>query len=164
MAQKRGDIEKAGTGTSDMVKKCFSMGLKKPLFIQDENLKVVIWRNPDDQVHDQDDAQVSVNNLFKSLSEKRIKRLFQLKNEMEIETILLLEALKKEPLSKYDLLQNINMVSHTDTTKRYKQLLLNQKLISLTIKDKPTSPNQKYKNTKLGDIFLNFLKENINKR
>jgi predicted HTH transcriptional regulator len=63
-----GDIEKAGTGTSDIVNKCLSMGLKKPQFIQDENFRVIIWRGSandqaNDQVNDQANDQANDQQL-----------------------------------------------------------------------------------------------------
>ena len=163
-----GDIEKAGTGTSDIVKKCLFMGLKKPLFVQEENFKTIIWRSlendqaddqANDQVDDQVDDQKTKNKTFKPISEKHQKIFFQIKNKLEIETLILLETLKNAPLSKHELLQTINMAPHTDTVKRYIQPLLNHKLIDQTIKNKPTSPNQKYKITRLGNIYLQFAKD-----
>ena len=40
----KGYIEKAGTGTEDIVEKCLSYGLQKPNFQQDEDFRVVIYR------------------------------------------------------------------------------------------------------------------------
>lgn len=42
--QRSGFIEKAGTGTGEIVKLCLQHGLKKPLFEQDGDFKVIIWR------------------------------------------------------------------------------------------------------------------------
>jgi len=163
-----GDIEKAGTGTSDMVKKCLSMGLKKPQFIQDENFRVIIWRSVEndqandqagDQADDQANVQISENETSMPISERQQKRLLQIKNELEIETLSLLEALKNTTLSKQELLQTINMAPHTDTVRRYIQPLLKHKLIEYTVKDKPKSPNQKYKITKIGQTYYKFFKQ-----
>lgn len=54
--QRCGYIEKAGTGTGDIVKQCLNLGLKKPIFEQDGDFKVVIWR-PDSQNGTQDGKQ-----------------------------------------------------------------------------------------------------------
>ena len=40
-----GDIERVGTGISDMIDKCIAMGLRKPVFTQDEGFKVTLWRH-----------------------------------------------------------------------------------------------------------------------
>jgi len=92
------------------------------------------------------------------MSKRRQIQLSKLKNELEIETIVILETLKTTKLTKQELLQTINMASHTDTVKRYIQPLLDHKLIERSIKDKPTSPNQRYGITKLGLAFLELCK------
>ena len=43
-----GYIEKVGTGTEDILKKCKEYGLKEPEFQQEEDFRVVIWRNEDE--------------------------------------------------------------------------------------------------------------------
>ena len=40
-----GYIEKVGTGTEDIISKCHDYGLKTPEFHQEEDFRVVIWRN-----------------------------------------------------------------------------------------------------------------------
>lgn len=40
-----GYIEKVGTGTEDIIKKCSDYGLRTPEFQQDNGFKVIIWRN-----------------------------------------------------------------------------------------------------------------------
>lgn len=39
-----GYIERAGTGTRDIVAKCKAIGLKDPEFIQEEYFSVILWR------------------------------------------------------------------------------------------------------------------------
>ncbi len=43
----RGYIEKMGTGTEDIIRKCRSYGLADPEFYQEEDFRVVIWRKDD---------------------------------------------------------------------------------------------------------------------
>ena len=45
----KGYIEKAGTGTEDIITKCVNYGLDKPAFHQDSDFKVTIWRKQVDQ-------------------------------------------------------------------------------------------------------------------
>ena len=45
----KGYIEKAGTGTEDIISKCVNYGLGKPEFHQDSDFKVIIWRKQVDQ-------------------------------------------------------------------------------------------------------------------
>lgn len=66
--QRSGFIEKAGTGTGEIVKLCLQHGLKKPLFEQDGDFKVIIWR-PVPQDVPQDGTQ---DGTQKQLEEKII--------------------------------------------------------------------------------------------
>jgi len=43
-----GYIEKVGTGTEDIINKCLDYGLKVPEFHQEEDFRVVIWRQEND--------------------------------------------------------------------------------------------------------------------
>ena len=45
----KGYIEKAGTGTEDIISKCVNYGLDKPEFHQDSDFKVTVWRKQVDQ-------------------------------------------------------------------------------------------------------------------
>ncbi|WP_249268884.1 ATP-binding protein [Fibrobacter sp. UWB1] len=57
-----GFIEKAGTGTGEIVKLCLQHGLKKPLFEQDGDFKVIIWRPvPQDVLEDAIIAAIRAN-------------------------------------------------------------------------------------------------------
>jgi predicted HTH transcriptional regulator len=70
--QRSGFIEKAGTGTGEIVKLCLQHGLKKPLFEQDGDFKVIIWR-PGTQDGTQDGTQNGTQNgTQKQLEEKII--------------------------------------------------------------------------------------------
>ena len=42
----RGTIERMGTGTLDMANRCREMGLPLPLFVQEEDFRVVLYRTP----------------------------------------------------------------------------------------------------------------------
>ncbi|MCQ4873470.1 ATP-binding protein [Butyricimonas paravirosa] len=40
-----GYIERMGTGTGDIIKQCVAKGLREPEFVQEEEFRVVLWRN-----------------------------------------------------------------------------------------------------------------------
>jgi ATP-dependent DNA helicase RecG len=42
----RGTIERMGSGTLDMVKRCKEMGLPLPVFVQEEDFRVIMHRTP----------------------------------------------------------------------------------------------------------------------
>ena len=45
-----GYIEQMGTGTTDIIEKCESYGLRRPVFTQDEGFLAVLWRPKKDNV------------------------------------------------------------------------------------------------------------------
>jgi predicted HTH transcriptional regulator len=45
-----GTIERMGTGTRDIVKRCKALGLKEPEFEQEEFFKTVLWRDDTPEV------------------------------------------------------------------------------------------------------------------
>ena len=45
-----GYIEQMGTGTTDIIDRCLSFGLRKPEFYQDEDFRVVIWRRDEGRI------------------------------------------------------------------------------------------------------------------
>jgi predicted HTH transcriptional regulator len=55
-----GYIEKVGTGTEDIITKCHDYGLQTPEFHQEEDFRVVIWRNKSET--DSDLIQTDPNN------------------------------------------------------------------------------------------------------
>ncbi len=70
----KGYIEKVGTGTEDIIRKCRDYGLKTPEFYQEEDFRVVIWRASDPEVIQNDpesdpevtrnDSEIIRNNLM----------------------------------------------------------------------------------------------------
>ena len=67
-----GYIEKVGTGTEDIITKCHDYGLQTPEFHQEEDFRVVIWRNksdndPDVIQTDPDDVRNDVRNDVRSV-------------------------------------------------------------------------------------------------
>lgn len=76
--QRSGFIEKAGTGTGEIVKLCLQHGLKKPLFEQDGDFKVIIWRQVTEQATEQ--VQNLLNILASPISIKEILIALNLKH------------------------------------------------------------------------------------
>jgi len=56
----------------------------------------------------------------------------------------------KQPYSRKDILERIGFSNHFDNYKRHIEPLLEKQWLEMTIPDKPTSKNQKYKTTKKG--------------
>lgn len=83
-----GYIEKIGSGTEDMVKRCINHGLKSPEFFQDNDFKVIFWRPT--SVIENTIAEQSVE-----MVPDRVKRLLRIMDgELSISEILKLLQLK----------------------------------------------------------------------
>ncbi len=57
---RNGYIEKMGTGTEDIIRKCREHGLRRPEFRQDGDFVVTIWRNEDESSVRQEDLSAMV--------------------------------------------------------------------------------------------------------
>lgn len=127
-----GYIEQLGTGTEDMIKKLKENGLPDPLFIQDIGFRVELFRSV---AHDtpQDTPQVTP----------------------QVE--LLIKVIKGDE-SREELQEKVNIKDREYFRKSFINEALNQGFIELTIPDKPTSKNQKYRLSQKGRTLKKKLK------
>ena len=80
----RGSIERMGTGTGDIVKRCLEMGLPTPVFFQEEDFRVVLYR----AVIETPEATPQVNHLtVKDTVKDTVKESFS-KNQIRILNII----------------------------------------------------------------------------
>lgn len=129
-------IERMGTGTGDMIRRCCEMGLPEPEFSLSDGFKTTIWRKASPltgQVTGQVDPWI-----------ERALRACALKGELKsIE------------------LQAVSGIKHRETFQRnYLDYLLKEKLIERTVPDKPNSRLQKYRLSNEGESLL----ENLSKK
>ena len=64
-----GTIERMGTGTLDIIKKCKDAGLKEPEFVEEETFSVTLWRNTGGQTGGQTDeiSDMTLNEVQEKL-------------------------------------------------------------------------------------------------
>ncbi len=129
-------IERMGTGTGDMIRRCSEVGLPEPKFSISDGFKTTIWRKSltvTGQVTGQVDPWI-----------ERILRGCALRGELKsIE------------------LQKLAGIRHRETFQRnYLDFLLNEQLIERTISDKPKSRLQKYRLSGKGKSLLESLTKN----
>ena len=143
-------IEKAGSGTVDMVKRCKKAGMREPEFKIDGGFFILtVWRKqakkqpkwqPDSQSDSQSESQPE--SQPESLGDR-------------VQLLLSNGALSKSELSdrlgQKEISGQLNMVVRK---------LLDDKHIELTIPDKPKSRLQKYRLTKKGMDYLKGHKKN----
>ena len=143
----KGYIEKAGTGTEDIISKCVNYGLGKPEFHQDSDFKVVIWRKQVDQKTEKVDQKNSeVDQKTQQLSQKReevdqkieqlsqkAKQLSQKMSQKTIESILF--AIYNDAYVSIGMLEVLSNCGRT-TIKRYLSFLTEHGFISHVGPDK----------------------------
>ena len=124
----KGYIEKAGTGTGDIVEKCLAYGLPKPEYHQDEDFRVVLYR-PETVTSDQVSDQVS---------------------DQASDQVMRILSLCKSPSTLARIGEVLMMHSRVYIKRKYINPLIESGLLEMTIPDKPTSSQQKYRITTKG--------------
>ena len=131
----KGYIEKAGTGTEDIVTKCLAYGLPKPTFQQDEDFRVILYR-PGTKPGTKSGTKSGTKPGTKS--ETTLKILEFCRVELKISEIQ----------------QKLGYTNRTKFRRNYVDPLLTEGLLERTNPDKPNSPNQRYRITEAGMQYL----------
>lgn len=143
----KGYIEKAGTGTGDIVEKCLAYGLPQPTYQQDEDFRVVIYR-PEITGGDTDNTQGS--------SEGPSQGPSQGPSAGPVEKIL---SLCREPEKLAVICEAMGFANRTKFRENYIAPLIKDGYLEMTIPDKPTSQNQRYRLTPKGTYLLSKYNE-----
>ena len=144
-----GDIEKAGTGISDMIEQCVEMGLKKPEFTQDSNFSAILWRSEKG-----DSVQDNNQNINSSNHDSNYDSNYDSNHDGNYDKKIL--AFATTPKSRTEIMEgSLGISSQTKNYERHIVPLLEKGLLAMTLPDKPKSKNQKYVTTEKGKKFLN---------
>lgn len=128
-----GYIERLGTGTTDMVRLANEADLKEPDFIQEEIFKAIIYRpvtphdTPQDVPHD---------------TPQDIPQDLSLINKL----VSIMESIH----SRDELQELLGLRDRKSFRKNYIEPAIKEGYIEMTLPDKPTSKNQRYRLTKKG--------------
>jgi ATP-dependent DNA helicase RecG len=136
-----GYIERIGTGIPDMIKACRQAGLKEPKFAQNETFTSTIWRK--EQATEQATEQVPPQATPQATP--------QVKN-----LVLILD----DEMTRDELQEKLQLKDRENFRKLYMVEAMEGGFIEMTIPDKPTSPEQKYRLTGKGKQIQKQLKEN----
>ena len=138
----KGYIEKAGTGTEDIVSKCQAYGLPTPLFQQDEDFRVVLYR-PETENREQVTPQ--------GASEGPSQGPSQALSQGPVEKIL---NLCRKPEKLAVMCEAMGFTNRTKFRENYIAPLIKEGYLEMTIPAKPTSQNQRYRLTPKGVYLL----------
>ena len=123
-------IERMGTGTGDMIRRCREAGLQEPAFAIRDGFLATIWRQPVASVGAQPETQ----------PESRPESL-----ELRV-----LGFLRSGAFSKAELSAGLGQKEVSGQLNKVIRLLLAEQSIEFTIPDKPNSRLQKYRLTAKG--------------
>jgi len=130
-------IEKAGTGTLDMIEQCSRAGLPPPEFRQDCGQFVqVLWRAKHDRRTDLEPGD-------------QVGTRWGLSGD---QVVVLRACVTERPIS--ELMDIVGRTSRTKFRNSVLKPLMQTGLIEMTIPEKPQSSNQKYRITDLGRALL----------
>ena len=134
-----GNIERMGTGTGDMIRRCREVGLAEPEFSLEDGFVITLRRKVEPgagQVTGQVTGQV----------------------ELEVQRLLLI---LKGDMSRQELQNILDLKGRDNFEKRYLKPALDSGYIEYTVPQKPQSRMQKYRLTEKGTKLLKTLKGKI---
>ena len=176
-------IERLGTGTVDMIKRCVEAGLPEPEFESTSSFVIRIWRpeRPTTSNFGRGSSwgqagvklgSSRVTSHHKSLKEKE-KNEIQSQGQAGVKLgsswgqadltdsmLAMLEKCATGIATRGELMMAAGISKRSGRNQRQLKLLLEMKLLELTIPDKPTSPLQKYRLTEKGKVLLDELESN----
>ena len=128
-------IERMGTGTLDMIRRCGDAGLSEPEFTDKSGFKTTIWRaKPPEQV------KVQPEFLPRDIKSQ------------------VLNLLADGPMSRSGLSKKLGQKEVSGQLKKVFRDLLTDRMIEYTLPEKRRSPRQQYRLTEKGEIALASLK------
>jgi predicted HTH transcriptional regulator len=146
-------IERMGTGTRDMIRKCREAGLAEPEFKLTDGFVATVWRPrgaavlPDGTKRHQVGTKLAPSGTRLGLSPDQVEILRKCFNPRAIGELM-------------------EISGRTNRTKFRDQVLrplLDEGLVEMAIPDKPTSSKQQYRTTTYGRELLNALRRNAEK-
>jgi len=123
-------IERMGTGTGDMIRRCREVGLPEPQFTVSDGFVTTIWRKA---------GQVTA---------------VQPESQPESIELRVLRLLTKEPLSKSAISRALGQKEISGHLNQVIRVLLNDQTLEFMLPDKPNSRLQKYRLTEKGRLLL----------
>ena len=128
-------IERMGTGTGDMIRRCREVGLPEPQFTVSDGFVTTIWRKA---------GQVAAS---------------QPESQPESIELRVLRLLTKEPLSKSAISSALGQKEISGHLNQVIRVLLNDQTLEYTLPDKPNSRLQQYRLTEKGRLLLGVLQK-----
>lgn len=144
-----GYIERMGTGTRDMIRRCVEAGLPEPEYAVSDGFVTVIRR-----------TRAAISGQPKSQPESRPESQPESQPDSEPESLELrvLSQLEQGPRSKAELSRGLGQKQISGQLNKVIRLLLNDQTVEYTMPDRPQSRLQRYRLTDKGRATLAALK------
>lgn len=143
-----GYIEQMGTGTTDLIDRCVQHGLPRPTFTLEDDFLLTIYRRTA-EVTGEDTPQDTPQDNLLNISANNDSTP-QDTPQVTPQVIRVYRAVGDGELTKQEIMKILSLDDRENFRLNYLQPALASGLIEMTIPDKPTSRNQKYRKTKLG--------------
>ena len=137
-----GYIEQMGTGTTDIIDHCLDYGLRKPEFHQDDDFRVVIWRQD------------------KAGGEAGVQERVQERVQEDSNIIKIVLAIRGNTVSAKEIKKIMNLKGRSNFTTRYLHPSINLGYVNMLYPDAPKRRDQAYYLTEKGlELFAKLSEE-----
>ena len=145
-----GYIEQLGTGTTDIIDHCTALGLRKPEFHQDDDFRVVIWRQ--DKAGAQEGGEVR--------GEAGVQERVQERVQVDSNIIKIVSAIRGNTVSAKEIKKIMKLKGRSNFTTRYLHPSINLGYVNMLYPDSPKRRDQAYYLTEKGlELFAEISKE-----
>ncbi len=153
-----GTIEKAGTGTTEIIKSCEELDLKTPEFHQQATFRTVLWRKitgqvtgqPTGQVTGQPTGQVTGQPTGQPTGQVTGQPTGQVAGQVTGQVEKLILILNNHALSVKEMMEHLSLSGRDNFLTSYLQPAMEQGFVSMKYPETPNHPNQRYCLTKKG--------------
>jgi predicted HTH transcriptional regulator len=143
-----GTIERMGTGTGDIIKQCKKAGLKPPEFVEEEDFRVVLWRNRQ-SARQVVEAPIKRPSSTHQAPIKRPSSAHQAPIKYSLSILQLLSVINGE-MTRQEIQNSLSLSDRVNFRSSYLQPALEQGLIAMKFPKENTHPKQRYYLTSKG--------------
>jgi len=147
-----GTIERMGTGTGDIIKQCKKAGLKSPEFVEEEDFRVILWRNKNSVKQVTDQAPTKHPPSTHQAPTKHPPSTHQANGKRQLNILQLLSVIKGE-MTRQEIQKALKLTDRVNFRSLYLQPAIKQGLLELKFPQKSTHPKQRYRLTLKGMII-----------
>lgn len=148
-----GYIERMGTGTGDIIRRCKEVGLKEPEFVQEDFFKTVIWRKQ---------AIASGHDYVAELVTRQATRQAEEELIEEAEYIRRVILVLSGELRRSEIQEALALKDRNNFVENYLNPSLESGYIEMIYPDNPKHPQQRYRLTNKGFEFKKKLRRKEN--